>query len=497
MDDIESERVMLAPSLEYIVSDKTRILAQLMYQRDEFDSNPGVFLQVTGDRVKPFDKFSDPRELLGATGDKSEVETREILLRVDHEISDHWLTSLLLQSNKSTRDIIEGNAATVYYYGPTNLYNSWLRDSREFTYWAGELRLEGKFDAFGKEHRILAGLSHDDGHEVRDFGLGWNYIGTVETFTGDFSSYGFQTREDIPTTLENDVTNTNSAAFIQSVLTLQEKTKLLIAGRYDETDNSGTQANADIGKNPDKDFTGRLGLTHAFTSNVNGYAIYAESFTPTTAMDRDGRTLDPIKGEGYELGLKTEWFDNRLGATLAVYRQDLTNRPVTDPVDANFSVSSGLHRSEGIELEVTGSPYPGVTIAAAASWQDNEFIKDDSFEGLSISGSVDNQFSFYGGYEWRGGAMDGLSIGATILVVDERQLILNDFDAGGYRQGYIEGYERVDLHFSYSGIGNWDMELLIRNLADSVYIESADRVWDGASFGSPRAALFKATYHFN
>ena len=93
--------------------------------------------------------------------------------------------------------------------------------------------------------------------------------------------------------------------------------------------------------------------------------------------------------------------------------------------------------------------------------------------------------------------MDGLSIGATILVVDERQLILNDFDAGGYRQGYIEGYERVDLHFSYSGIGNWDMELLIRNLADSVYIESADRVWDGASFGSPRAALFKATYHFN
>lgn len=505
VDDIESKRIMLAPSLEYIISDNTRVLTQLLYQKDEFDANPGVFLKLDGDQLSTYDNFSDPTELLGATGDKSNKKIIEFIARVDHEFSDRWLASLLLQTNKSTRDIIEGNGTSIYNYGSGYLlYNAVEKDNWERDYWAGEFRLEGQFDAFGQEHQLLIGVEHNDQSRIRKFGQAYTYIGTPETFSGDFADYGFLSKEDIPTTVDRENDKDNSAIYAQTVLTLQEKTKLLIGVRYDKTSGHLTYhftngSDADD-RSDDNSFTKRIGLTHEFNGNISAYGMYAESFEPTLSEGRNG-ILDPITGESYEIGLKTDWFGNRLSATLAVYQHELDNRPLADPTNGqgeSFSISSGLHRTEGIELELTGSPYPGLTIAAAASWMDNEFTEDgDPNKGLSIDGSVDNQFSLYANYELQNGSLKGFGLGATLVSVGDRQFInANEINQDNFYQMHLDGYERIDINLSYNGLQNWDMSLLIRNITDEGYIEIATGFEKSNYYGSPRAVLLQAKYHF-
>jgi TonB-dependent siderophore receptor len=505
VDDIENERMMIAPSIEAIISDNTRVLLQMLYQKDEFDANPGIPLQPVGDQIKLWDSLSSSTKLYGATGDKSETEISELIIKVDHQISDRWLASLQLQGNKSTRNIIEGNATSVYNYGSGYyLYTTATKDGFDRDFWAGELKLEGAFDAFGQEHKILIGAELNDQHHHRKFGSNYTKIGKPNSFTGDFSDYGFSSKEDISTTVDRDTNNKNSAVYAQAVLSLQEKTKLLISGRYDKTSTKDIHYDGRPDSEEFKDgaLTMRLGLTHGFNENISAYAIYAESFEPTQALassENGGGTLEPITGEGYELGLKTDWFNNQLGATVAVYQQDLTNRPLADPDDrtGQYSVSSGLHRTEGIEFEVNGSPFQGLTIAAAALWQDNEFLDDKNNQGLAIDGSVDNQFSFYANYEWHTGALQGVAVGATFINVGERQFIRDKSFLDNNEQMTLEGYNRADIHLSYSALPNWDISLLIRNVTDEAYIESATLLGSGNYRGSPRAALLNVAYHFD
>ena len=490
-DDIESGRVVFAPSIEALIGENTRALLQILYQKDSFDTNPGMPLNLVGNKIEAYDIFSSRTDLYGSTGDKSTAEVFDVSLKLDHELSDRWLATVYLQSSKTKRDIIEGNGTSVYY---GYLYKTYAKDDRMHDRWAGDVRIEGEVTAFDLDHRVLFGATIDDMSRVRTGGFHYANIGDPETFTGSLSDYRFYSRDETPTEWYNTSGTKSKAIYAQTVLSLHERTKLLISGRYDWVEQESTSTFGGDSATDSKAFTKRIGLTQELTNNISAYALYSESFDPVSNIGRNG-LLDPKKGEAYELGLKTDWFDNRLGATLSVYRQDLTNRPIADPTDrtGTYSVSAGLHRTEGIELEIGGTPYPGLTIAAAAAWMNNEYTEDgDPNQGLSNNGSVDRQFSLYAAYEIQSGNWQGLGIGATFISVGERQYMINS------AQAYLEGYERVDLNLSYRGIPDFDIALQVRNVTDEKYIEAASsELYQGNYYGSPRAALLNIKYHFN
>ncbi|WP_350639999.1 TonB-dependent receptor, partial [Psychrobacter sp. CAL606-MNA-CIBAN-0158] len=61
------------------------------------------------------------------------------------------------------------------------------------------------------------------------------------------------------------------------------------------------------------------------------YASYTETFVQQTEHDSSDRFLDPITGESREMGLKSEWFNGRLIASLAYFDVIQTNIAVLDP----------------------------------------------------------------------------------------------------------------------------------------------------------------------
>ena len=495
VEGLDSQRVMIAPGLEAVIHDKTRILAQFLYQKDRFNANPGMPLNLVGDKLQPFVDLSSPTTLYGTLGDKSETEIKELKLQLDHQISDRWLASVLFQKNNSTRDIVNPNYVSTYY---GNFYIGRTKDIREDDFWAGELRLRGEYDAFGQSHQLLVGLEHNEQLKSRDWGSGYAYLGAVGSysFMNPTSAHKAYSLDEIPTTIDRDIHDDNSAIYAQTVISLQNRTKLLLGGRYDKIHQTTIRRDGRTPGTPldDSAFTGKVGLTHTINNNITTYGIYAESFEPNWGVDENG-ALDPITGTGYELGLKTEWFDQKLGANLSVYRHELTNSPLSDPNNDLYNIAAGKHRTDGIELEISGSPTPGLNLVAAYTWMDNEFIeKDDNYYKLSIDGSVDQQFGLFAQYEFQQGLFKGLGLGVTYVHIGQRNFV--NTQTGPYSQMYLDGYDRLDLNISYNGIPNWDMNLLVRNVTDETYIESATSRHAGNYFGSPVAALFKATYNF-
>jgi len=106
-----------------------------------------------------------------------------------------------------------------------------------------------------------------------------------------------------------------------------------------------------------------VGATYDLTGNISAYASFATIFNPQDQVDANRRLLDPIEGDNLEAGLKGEWFDGRLNASVAVFQARQNNTAEAAGFDA--TIGQTLYRgvdakSQGIELEVSGQLVPGL-----------------------------------------------------------------------------------------------------------------------------------------
>lgn len=499
IDGVDSKRFVVAPSLEWQIGERTRALAQVIYQDDSFHPSMGIaLLERDGKLVMP----DVPRSFFFGVpnSEASKASSLHTSLKVDHEVSDRWLATLMLHKS---RNRLLGIADSYGYglddYGNTALYSSYVAHDNDN--WAGELRLDGKFDAFGQEHQLLVGVEKNKLGMRGHGGGGYPYIGTANIYDGSLDSAPSVPGHSNPQNYEARTTGGNEAIYTQLLLGLREGTRLLLGARYDRSDKHDVFNSFDFGSSEqsqdDSDITTRIGVTHDFGKNITAYVVRAESFNPVFGRTWLDGLLEPETGTGLEVGAKGEWLEGRFGATVALFRQELDNRPIPDtnpdvPPGQDFMVSAGLQRNEGLELELTGEPVTGWKLAAAASWLDAEYIdRDDPNFGLTPGGTIKRQLALHTSYELQSGPLRGLGLGATVLSVGERIVLASEHNL------VVEGYERLDLHVAYDASAQLKLALLLRNVTDETYIERPNSAYlYGHFFGAPRSVLLRAEYAF-
>jgi outer membrane receptor protein involved in Fe transport len=273
---------------------------------------------------------------------------------------------------------------------------------------------------------------------------------------------------------------------------------VLLGLRYDDVDSMyNALTTQTVSRKKDNDVSGRIGVTYDVSDEVSVYGLYGQSFSPVIFdVDINGNILDPETGEIYEIGVKSEWLEDRLAINAAVYRIDRDKIPVDVPVDPTdpdavpYSISSSLQRSEGFEIEINGRPLPGWDLSVAYNQLDSEFEDPrDAFYGAKPGGTADWQLGVHSTYELQSGPLQGFGFGGTLFAIDDRGL-------STFVRGTLDGYERLDLHVLYNGLPSYEFALLIRNVLDERYIEGADRASAIAQFGSPTAALLTVRHNF-
>ncbi|MCJ2186690.1 TonB-dependent siderophore receptor [Novosphingobium beihaiensis] len=153
------------------------------------------------------------------------------------------------------------------------------------------------------------------------------------------------------------------------------------------------------------------GITLDVLRNVTLYGSYARIFQAQNALDVNGNTLPPLRGITYETGVKGEFFDKRLNASLSYFwmkadnEAEATGEYVKGTTQQAYRPVMGATR-RGFEVEISGEILPG--------WQtQGSFALNDSSLN-SASRNPKHQFKLNSSYSVRNGPLAGLSFGGGL-----------------------------------------------------------------------------------
>jgi hypothetical protein len=221
------------------------------------------------------------------------------------------------------------------------------------------------------------------------------------------------------------------------------------------------------------------------------FANYAQSIESPSGTERTplGEIAPPELGEGIEFGLRFDLFSGKLDGQLAYYS-------ITKENDNEFNYSIGSlseiyprdiygaehdiyydngrlrkallpgqrgvgdkTRSEGVELDFTYNPLPGLSFIGSYNFTvANEILELHPLipnpENFELFGRPDHRATFTGRYKFRDGALKGLTIGAS------------------QRYRSAANQTRFDLH--YDGDGNAVGEPVAGGRTDKVYLNFGD-----------------------
>ena len=229
-----------------------------------------------------------------------------------------------------------------------------------------------------------------------------------------------------------------------------------------------------------------------------------EDVNPQTEKNTSATPLKPIVGKNYEVGIKGEYFDGALNASLAVFRVDQENRAVQVFVpncpQTSCYEASGEIRSQGVDIELQGALTENWQIGAGYTYARVHTLKDAA-NPQNVNQRFDTDipehlFKLSSTYRFQGPLKD-LRVGGTL---SWQSRLYNDIDlADGSSYRLEQGaYAVTDLMAGYRVNQHLDLQLNANNIFDRKYYSAIATSVDyaGDSYGNPRNLMLTAKYSF-
>lgn len=455
----------IAPSLTFNLGERTEL--DLYYEYTHLYANPS---SAGTNTVILSDGSLSPRNFAPYYPDLSLLNVRvdRFGYSLEQELNDDWrIRNNVAISLTDFRNDVAGFPSTLEDDRFVGGFDA-SKDNYQRNNIFAQIDVVGEFETGSVAHQVLAGF---------DFNRFSNEANNVDADTPlppldirdpnyDIASPEFSTRS---TFSDIDLVRRSYGVYLQDQIAFLDNLKLLIGGRYDwvSTDLAvDLTTPGDVIELPTRNdgaFSPRVGLVYQPSEDIALYASYTRSFTPLSGFDNtstDANVIyEPSRGTQYEIGVKADFLDNRLSATLATYHLTRTNVLTPDPDDPTRSIQTGEQRSQGIEFDVTGEILPGWNMILSYALTDAEVTKDNTFpEGNRLANVPKNQASLWTTYTIQEGALEGLGFGLGLFYIGERQGDLdNSFQLGDYL--------RTDAALYYRR-GRFRGAINIRNLFD-------------------------------
>lgn len=215
------------------------------------------------------------------------------------------------------------------------------------------LSFSGTYPLWGQRHEASLGYVWAK-NRLDELGYAGSFVNPLTTdlasFTPEEPSWDLS-----KTSGEMHIRQKNQSLYAATRLHLNDDLKLLLGANYVQAESSGSSYGKDTVYDEDKVLP-YAGLTYNFSPEYTGYLSYTSIFRPQTTKADDGSINKPIEGESYEVGVKGSWLDDKLTATMAVFRTEQSNYPLRDsdgiPTLRTTQVSD--LRSQGYEFGLAG-----------------------------------------------------------------------------------------------------------------------------------------------
>lgn len=257
-------------------------------------------------------------------------------------------------------------------------------------------------------------------------------------------------------------------------------------------------------------------IAYKWTDNILTYFSFSEGFksggfdqrfeAPVPSGEPSG--FEPEFATSYELGFKTDLFENRLRLNAAFFHTDYEDLQIVIRETFNpITFNGGEVDINGFELEGVFVPNPNLMITAAVGYIDAEYVKlSDEVINNPTPILLDNKLVNTPEFS--------TSLGVAYTIVRrEWGTVTPRFDWSFHGESYNDAVNSPQVkqdsyHMLNAAVifespdGHWEAMLAGRNLLDETYVVTGNSAFDtGASFtevvyGRPAEWAFSVKYNF-
>lgn len=537
-DYVGEDDVFLAPVLKWNISSKTQVSAEFEYNRQHQGLASSLNPYINGQLLNiPLNRN------FGAYS-PAVTETFFGNLNWSHQFNEDWAIKHgfsvnqrsfnankvgvgILTTAQETRDVFWGPQSQPF--SGLGVIRGGNKNVSQSNTYSTNLDLTGHFDTFELQHTLLLGgdyyrLNNDSATvENRNASL-WSVVDPFNPVNP-----GLPLDRNVNGSLSTLQQVDQYGLYAQDQIKLPYDVHVTGGLRYQNIHQNTLSTSANTGNTlaiqSQDAVTPRVGILWHPQSWISLYANYAESFGANSGLVWSGpgqnpgdpgqvKAIAPTSATQYEGGIKTEFFDGRLRATLAYYDLTKINVAAIDPNQAHncgggggdCSLAIGAVRSRGPELDIQGEILPGWN--AIASWANTDVIvtktnahSDNLNAGIYGYAVGDRLFnvprntaSFWSTYELLDTDFKGLKFGGGVTVREGQIGSGGNTLAGDAHYPVIKvpGYATLDLMTAYSravGKSKVTVQFNVTNLLDKRYFTNIN-----AGFNDPAIFGDQATY---
>lgn len=356
--------------------------------------------------------------------------------------------------------------------------------------------VRGGYDLFGRQHEVMFGGSYsrqrnnyDNSYPVND-NYGLMDVGNIHNYNGktladpQWSDWALYQRDIIR----------QKSIYSATRLSLADPLHLILGARWTEW-----SAKYNLERKPDEirnakadKVTPYAGIIYDIDDTWSAYASYTSIFQPSGQRDANSVFLDPTTGKSYETGVKGDWFNTRLTASLAVFRTEQDNVAVSTGQTIPNSGGQTAYKSvdgtvsKGIEFELNGALTDNWQLTFGASRYIAE-AGDGSAVNPDQPRTTAKLFTRY-----QLPMLPDLAVGGGVRWQNKTWQELDNGPNGVSRINQ-NGYTVVDLFTRYQVTKTFSVQGNINNLFDKEYY---DYLGSYGVYGAPRNFSVSANYSF-
>lgn len=345
------------------------------------------------------------------------------------------------------------------------------------------------FALLGRDHEMTVGLMHSK----QDFLANRIYPSNVEPSLGNFYEWDGsypepQWGEKTPYVSHK---NEQLGGYAVARMSIADPLTLIVGSRITNWKMEGMKWNGELYKFDHQVVTPYAGLIYKINDVYSTYASYTDIFNPQNSQDRNGNFLDPLEGKNYEAGIKAEYMQGRVNATLSVFRIEQDNLAQADtgffiPGTTNqASYAAEGTTSKGFEVEVSG--------AITENW--NLLVGWSQFQAEDADGTaVNTEYPRRTATLFTTYHMNQLTLGGGVNWESSNYTWATN-PLGQTEKLKQDSYALVRLMAKYQVTPALSAQLNINNLFDEKYYTNIG-FYSQLAYGAPRNANLTLKYDF-
>ena len=489
-DRAEGHQALIYGIVEADITEQTKVnvgIDAYLKENDAMTSHGFNILDITQTQKTPFNN----RDNLASNWSYDDASRINLFGGIEHQFKNGWEAGLNLGYSKVDSDIVYGMAgrASVDLNADTMQFRAdKVTNSPE--QWNFDAYAKGTFQLLNREHDLAFGVT---GYDMKQRDKDWSVTGvpssvSISNWNGDVAHPTFQASGD----LNQDKRQITTYGALR--LNPLDRLHIILGGSFNNWEYT---SNFSKDTKETGEFVPYAGLVFDLTDQWSVYGSYTTIFKPQSSRDFSGNVLEPLSGDTYEIGIKSDLFD-RLNMSLSAFSTRQDNVAIeagqytqedfdSGLIPGDMSIDDSYYRagkgvkSQGIEFEVSGEILPNWNVSGGYSYVDTK----DKNERINTN-LPQNQIKLFTSYKFSG-ALENLTVGAGLRW--QSDIYASEKERNLYKQ---DSYTLVDLMARYKVSNHISLGLNVANLTDEDYLVgtmSRSNVW-----GAPRS--FTGSIHF-